>query len=118
MDVEQLLGRAGDTLTVKRVFGEAVEKDGITVIPVAAVRGGGGGGGGSSTEGEGGSGGGFGITARPVGAFVIKDGEVNWRPAYDATRVALVGELVAVVALLTLRSVAKSRARRRRRARK
>ena len=118
MDVDQLMGRTGDTLTVKRVFGEAVEKDGITVIPVAAIRGAGGGGGGSDAEGAGGSGGGFGIMARPVGAFVIKDGEVNWRPAYDATRVALIGEAVAVVALLTFRSVIKARAKRRRRARK
>ena len=35
-----------DVLTVKRVFGDAYEVDGVTVIPVAAVRGGGGGGGG------------------------------------------------------------------------
>ena len=35
-----------DVLTVKRVFGEAYEAHGLTVIPVAAVRGAGGGGGG------------------------------------------------------------------------
>lgn len=28
-----------DVLTVKRVFGDAYEVDGVTVIPVAAVRG-------------------------------------------------------------------------------
>src|SRR5204863_4440398 len=112
-----VLGRAGDTLTVRRVFGEAVEKDGITVIPVAAIRGTGGGGGGGDAEGAGGSGGGFAMTGRPVGAFVLKDGEVSWRPAYDVTRVALIGELVAVVGLLTVRSMAKARAKRRRRSR-
>ena len=51
----------------------------------------------------------------PVGALVIRDGEVSWRPAYDATRVALLGELVLVVGLLALRSVARARAKRRRR---
>jgi uncharacterized spore protein YtfJ len=38
-----------DTMTVSRVFGAAYEADGVTIIPVASVRGGGGGGGG---EGE------------------------------------------------------------------
>ena len=32
-----------DTFTVRRVFGEPVEKDGVVVIPVAMVSGGGGG---------------------------------------------------------------------------
>ena len=56
------------------------------VIPVAAaVRGGGGGGGDDSNNG----GGGFGLQARPVGAYVIRDGEVEWEAAVDATRIAL-----------------------------
>jgi hypothetical protein len=28
-------------------------------------------------------GGGFSVSSRPVGAFVIKDGEVKWQPALD-----------------------------------
>jgi hypothetical protein len=36
------------------------------------------------TQGQGkGSGGGFGMTARPVGAFIIRDGELTWRPRLD-----------------------------------
>jgi uncharacterized spore protein YtfJ len=97
-----------DTLTVKRVFGDAYELDGVTVIPVALVRGGGGGGAGEgtgpSTDGSGsGSGVGFGVNARPVGVYVVKDGEVTWQPAIDVMRVVLGGQIVAVVALLTLR---------------
>ncbi len=88
MNVEQIIQQARDAMTVTRVFGEPYEKNGIAVIPAADVRGGGGGGGGSH-GGEEGGGGGFGVTARPAGAFVIKDGEVRWRPALDWYRLAL-----------------------------
>jgi uncharacterized spore protein YtfJ len=115
MDVQDLIGQARDALTVKRVFGEPYEKDGVTIIPAARVQGGAGAGGGEDPEGQGtGSGSGFGMTARPVGAFVIRDGELSWRPAVDVTRIALGGQLVAVVALLTVRAIIKARAKARR----
>jgi len=44
MDVETLLGKATDSLTVGRVFGPPIERDGTLIIPVAWVAGGGGGG--------------------------------------------------------------------------
>jgi uncharacterized spore protein YtfJ len=115
MDVQQMMEQARDMLTVRRVFGEPLEKDGITVIPAARVQGGGGGGGGQGPEGTGGgSGGGFGLNARPVGAFVIRAGQVSWQPALDVNRIVLGAEVVAVVALLTLRAAVKARARARR----
>jgi uncharacterized spore protein YtfJ len=115
MDVQDLIGQARDALTVKRVFGEPYEKDGVTIIPAARVQGGAGAGGGEDPEGQGtGSGSGFGMTARPVGAFVIRDGELSWRPAVDVTRIALGGQLVAIVALLTVRAIIKARAKARR----
>jgi uncharacterized spore protein YtfJ len=43
MDVENLLARASDNLSVRRAFGAAYEKDGTLIIPVALVAGGGGG---------------------------------------------------------------------------
>jgi len=113
--VLERLNAVKDTMTVSRVFGDAYEHDGVTVIPVASVRGGGGGGGG---EGEGtsadepgptgsGSGGGvgFGVVARPVGVYVVKDGEVSWQPSIDVMRIVLGGQIVAVVALLTIRKL-------------
>ena len=36
--------------------------------------------------------------AKPVGVFVVKDGTPVWAPASDATRIALMGILVGLVA--------------------
>jgi uncharacterized spore protein YtfJ len=58
MDVQGILSSARDAVTVRRVFGEPYERDGITVIPAAAVMGGAGGGSGQDDEGAGGGGGG------------------------------------------------------------
>ncbi len=116
--------RAQDVLTVRRVFGEPIERDGVTVIPVARVLGGGGAGigeDGSAPEGGAGgrgtgSGGGYGLKAVPAGVMVIRGGTVSWRPAVDVNRVALGGQLVAIVALvgafLTIRRYLALRARR------
>lgn len=90
-----------DSLTVKRVFGEAYEKDGVTIIPAAFVTGGGGGGGD-----QGASGGGFGMVAYPVGAYVIKDGNVTWQSAVNVNFLVLAG-------LYTLRTIWKHRKKRR-----
>ena len=94
MNPEQLLHGVRDAIGVRRVFGEPIEQDGVTVIPVARIAGGGGGGGDS----EGNGGGGFGLGGRPAGVYVIKDGQVSWRPAIDPIKVAL----VAVFALALL----------------
>ena len=102
----------------ERVFLSPIQQDGLTVIPAATVGAGGGGGGGSGPEQDGtptgtGEGGGFGLSAKPAGAFVIKDGAVSWRPAVDVNRLALGGQIVAVVALLVVRTIFKNRAKRR-----
>jgi uncharacterized spore protein YtfJ len=90
-----------DLVTVKRVYGEPYEKNGLTVIPAASVRGGGGGGEGRGKGGdESGSGGGFGMMARPSGAWIIEGDEVTWKPAVDVNRIVLGGQLVGLVAIL------------------
>ena len=96
-DVDKMWKGVHDAVTVKRVFGDPVEREGVTVIPAAAVRGGAGGGG----DNEGNGGGGFGVVARPVGVYVIRDGHVTWRPAVDANRLLLLG--AALVYLLVRR---------------
>src|SRR5665809_117531 len=86
--IEELMKGHRDAITVKKVFGEPFEKNGVTVIPAAKVMGGGGGGAGESPEGGGqGSGSGFGIAAQPAGAYVIRGDEVMWQPAVDVNRI-------------------------------
>jgi hypothetical protein len=112
---QEMIEGVRDMVTVKRVYGEPYEKNGLTVIPAAAVRGGGGGGEGQRSADESGSGGGFGVMARPMGAWVIRDGEVSWKPAVDANRIILGGQVVGVFALLVGGRVLYALARGRRR---
>ncbi len=113
MEMNEALSSAREALTVRRVFGEPYEKDGAVIIPAARVRGGAGGGGGSSPEGEAGSGGGFGLSARPVGAYVFRDGEARWVPAVDATRIAVLGNLVGLAIAFMLWRLLRYRAKHR-----
>ena len=60
-NVDELLEGAREAITVRRVYGDPIEQEGVTVIPAAAVGGGGGGGGDADHNG----GAGFGLRARP-----------------------------------------------------
>lgn len=121
-------GRAGlpirvarDLLTVRRAFGEPIERDGVTLVPVARVSGGSGYGhgegdvpAGDGTSGTGsGGGGGFGVSVSPVGVYVIRGGEVTWQPAFDLNRAVLGGQVVALVAVLAVARALRRAARRR-----
>ena len=120
MDPKKLLTQARDVMTVRQVFGEPVERDGATVIPVAKVMGGGGGGesggriesdgsgAGTASSGRTDGGVGFGFRAVPAGVYVIKDGQVSWQSALDLNRVILGGQLVGVVFFLVLRSIVRA----------
>ena len=106
MKVDEMLQGARDAMTARTVFAEPIEREGIMVIPAAKVRGGGGGG--SDNEQNGGAG--FGMTAKPAGAYVIREGKVRWEPAIDVNRIVLGAQIVAIVALLVVRSIMKRRA--------
>jgi uncharacterized spore protein YtfJ len=80
----ELLERIGQTVgqraQASTIFGEAVEREGVTVIPVAKARFGFGGGGGGGTLGEegqgsggGGGGGGGGVAVSPIGYIELLD---------------------------------------------
>jgi uncharacterized spore protein YtfJ len=103
MNIEELLARATEPLRATMVYAEPVERDGVTVIPAARVFGGGGGGNGQDKHGQQGEGAGLGLVARPVGAFVIKDGEVWWQPAIDVNRLVATLGTIAITGLLAVR---------------
>jgi uncharacterized spore protein YtfJ len=115
MDVGNLLTKVSDSLSVRRAFGTAYEKGDMLIIPVAVVAGGGGAGighprprasaagaGDRPEEGPAGhdatpqdspradAGGGFGGLVLPMGAYVVKDGQVRWVSAVDITIAMLV----------------------------
>ncbi|WP_421733387.1 spore germination protein GerW family protein [Cellulomonas sp.] len=107
-----------DTLTVRRVFGEAYEREGTLVIPVARVWGATGSGAGSGEAGapsrtqdeevpaghqEGhGGGGGYGVHVKAVGVFVVDSSGAHWQPTLDLNRVILGGQLVGAVVVTAL----------------
>jgi uncharacterized spore protein YtfJ len=113
MEVQELISGARDAVSVKRVYGDPYEKNGLTVIPAAAVRGGGGAGQGEKEGGESGRGGGFGVMARPAGAWIIEDGHANWKPAIDVNRVVAGGQVIALFAILVTGRILLSHSRRR-----
>lgn len=91
------LGTAAKAATI---YGEPVERNGVTVIPVAKARWGFGGGTGHRKD-EDGAGGGGGAQVTPVGFIEIRDGQAEFRPI----RVVSFGWLIAggLAALLLLR---------------
>ncbi len=105
-----------DGAAAGKVFGAPITQNGLTVLPVAKVSGGGGGGSGTGPADDGheagGTGGGLGVSARPLGVFIIRNGNVSWRPAIDVNKVIVGAQIVAVVALLTARAFIHARAKR------
>lgn len=127
MDVEKILEKASDQLSVRRAFGPAYEKNGLLIIPVALVTGGGGGGmarpgranpaartdnppkeAGPADASSMDAGGGFGGLVVPVGVYVVKDDQVRWVSAVDVT-------IVVLASLGLVRTLARSWTRRPRR---
>lgn len=103
---ERIGKTVGRNANARVVYGDPVERNGITVIPVAKVKYGFGGGGGRSDKehGEGG-GGGAGVNVIPIGYIEMKDGVSEFRPIRDSagvTRVLLAGSVMAFFLLRRL----------------
>jgi len=109
MKITEALNQARDAITVERVYAEPYEKNGLTVIPAALVRGGAGGGTGHDDKGQEGEGGGFGVQGRPTGAYVIQEGKVSWLPAVDVNRIVTMVGLAVVAYLLSRSRVTRAR---------
>ncbi|HEX9161538.1 MAG TPA: spore germination protein GerW family protein [Thermoanaerobaculia bacterium] len=90
---QNLIERIAELINVhanaKQVYGDPVERDGTTIIPVANVQWGFGGGSLGQGAFERGGGGG-GMRAKPAGFIEIRDGHADFRPVRDASDAAVV----------------------------
>jgi uncharacterized spore protein YtfJ len=95
----------GDRVTVSTIFGEPIERDGLTVVPVARARFGFGGGGGGGARGEdqgSGGGGGGGAMVSPAGYIEIRDGVAEFRRITGPADLLALG-VAAALAMIALR---------------
>lgn len=116
------IGQIRDLLTqvqagarVSTAVGEPVQVGDRVVIPVAEIAYGGGGGGGGGkapqveqAEGSGGGGGG-GVRVRPLGCWVIGPDYEQWLPAIDMNRAIVMAGGIAMLLLLTIRTIIRRR---------
>jgi uncharacterized spore protein YtfJ len=103
--LERIAQTVGQTAQASTIFGERVDREGVTVVPVAKARFGFGGGGGSGTREEGqgsGRGGGGGVYVSPVGYIEVRDGSSEFK-RISAPRDLLPLLAAASLALIALR---------------
>lgn len=101
--LERIGAAVGERAQVSTVFGEPVQRERVTVIPVAKARFGFGGGGGSGARGEGeegsGGGGGGGVVVSPVGYIEVRDDGAEFRRIHTRTDVIALAATASVAAL-------------------
>ncbi|HLK57828.1 MAG TPA: spore germination protein GerW family protein [Chthonomonadaceae bacterium] len=103
--VERLGEMLGGNANARTIYGDPVERDGVTVIPVAKVSYGFGGGGGGREREGGGSGGGGGLHVVPIGYIEIKNGESTFRPIQQPPSVVPIIVAGAFTALIVMRGI-------------
>jgi uncharacterized spore protein YtfJ len=99
-----LADRIGARFNASTVFGTPVERDGVTVVPVAAARFGLGAGSGSDpSKGQNGEGGGGGGGVTPVGYIELKGGRSRYVPVVHPARMLALVCCTVLAALLIMR---------------
>ncbi|HLH60349.1 MAG TPA: spore germination protein GerW family protein [Ktedonobacteraceae bacterium] len=108
--LKRLAGSITGSVRTRTIFGTPVEKDGITVIPVARARWATGSAGNAQKDanedhnGEGITGDG-GVNIIPAGYVEVRDGRARFHPIYDPARVTQIIIASGVVAVLLLQAV-------------
>jgi uncharacterized spore protein YtfJ len=105
--MQQDISNMQSAMGAQRVFGAPIRVDGTTLLPALAVRGGAGAGGGER------GGAGFGVRARPIGVYAVRDGTIRWRPAVDVNRIIAGAQIVGLVVALAALPRFERRTRRR-----
>ncbi len=113
--INSVTERAKETANVRVVFGDPIETDGLTIIPVATVKISGGGGGGNRsgkspsqqdeleaiTDSDKGMGLGLQVVATPIGFIEVRDGQAQFTDIIDKNKLAFGGLVVGGLLLLT-----------------
>jgi uncharacterized spore protein YtfJ len=109
--IDMVTRRVKETANVNVVFGDPIESQGATLIPVACVTVSGGGGGGmgrpkgatdDSAEKDKGMGMGLHVTTAPVGFIEVRDGEARMVDIVDKNKLAVGGLIVGGLVVLTM----------------
>ena len=96
--------KLGASVKASKVFGDPIERGGVTVIPVARARWGFGGGGGRDKSDRPGSGGGGGAVMSPIGYIEIHaDGKTRFCPTFAVSDIAAIAGVGMLAALLAAR---------------
>jgi uncharacterized spore protein YtfJ len=112
--MEKVAERLGGSAGVKAIYGEPIERDGVTIVPVARVLWGFGTGSGSGSGSQGGGsgeGGGGGVSATPLGFVEIREGRAEFQPIdvrpplWAVALVILAAGLTSALALRGLRRI-------------
>lgn len=104
--IERLAERFGERAQASAVFGEPVERGGVTVIPVAKASWGVGGGSGEKAA-ERGMGGGGGMSVSPIGYIEVRDTGAEFKPIRDPLLMAGAGATALGLAALAVRAASR-----------
>lgn len=113
--INSVTERAKETANVRVVFGDPIETDMLTIIPVACVKISGGGGGGNRrgkdsaqqdeveavTDSDKGMGLGLQVVTMPIGYIEVRDGQAQFVDIVDKNKLAFGGLVVGGLLLLT-----------------
>ena len=111
--LSKLVESLGGTASAQAVFGAPVEKDGVTIVPVARVRfgvGGGGGRGPARKKKKGGAddaeqtgyGHGGGVQAAPIGYIELSGGRASYQRIADPARPMAIALLIPLVGAISI----------------
>ena len=101
--VDEVTAKVQKTANVKVVFGDPIEKDTLTIIPVATTKVSGGGGGGvDDAKKSGGMGLGLNVTTTPIGYIKIEGGSATFVDIIDKSKLAAGGMVVGALSLVLL----------------
>lgn len=101
---EDLIKKFTDNAKATLIFADPVEREGMTIIPVAKMMWGFGGGGGSDKKNPAsGVGGGGAIRTIPVGYIQLKGGKARFQPIFDAGKIIMLFAVWGLVGYLIVR---------------